>query len=465
MTGNHLMAFLLFCGIWLLVPILVDGSSTFTQLTGVWLAEWRKKRKGWRDIKLKTFPRVSLIVPVYNGAHNLGKTIQSIRAQSYPLKQLEVIVADNGSDDATRKAFLEQQWHNSIGSLQWISIPTRGKAWALNAGIHMANGEYIGNVDCDVELHPDAVLNMVKAFEADTSMGAATAAIEITASNGEKKSPFRYLMQECEFFEYLAAFWVGRQYQTVVNSLYTLAGAFSLFRRRILLNLTQYSNRTVTEDTDITFSQRAVPADGSGLRSRRHRVRGARRVPGCPLLTASPVAARRAGGGRVSPSPPGAPLLEHERPFPREDHPGGSHPGFPEGGVDLPLADVLPVRLCPAAGGVSHTGYVSLLHGHGRYDHGHVLPLGSPRGPTTTGASLVAIRGDSGLPVPAVLVPVRGFVTVLNEPPQWQTQPPWSKAVGHGKWLASTALISVSSMASYLTRSSMVFLTGFFARK
>jgi cellulose synthase/poly-beta-1,6-N-acetylglucosamine synthase-like glycosyltransferase len=41
-----------------------------------------------------------------------------------------------------------------------------------------------------------------------------------------------------------------------MNSIFTLAGAFSFFRREILLELPQYSDRTVSEDTDITFSLR-----------------------------------------------------------------------------------------------------------------------------------------------------------------------------------------------------------------
>jgi cellulose synthase/poly-beta-1,6-N-acetylglucosamine synthase-like glycosyltransferase len=46
---------------------------------------------------------------------------------------------------------------------------------------------------------------------------------------------------------------VGRQQQTLLGSLYTLSGAFSVFRREVLLRTFLYSQDTVTEDTDLTF--------------------------------------------------------------------------------------------------------------------------------------------------------------------------------------------------------------------
>ena len=151
---------------------------------------------------------------------------------------------------------MEHQWQNPMGALHWISTRSAGKSWALNAGIHMASGDYVSNVDCDVALHPDAVLNMVKAFESDPKLSAATGAIEIAPVAVDGRTTPLHLARECEFVEYFSAFRIGRQSQTLMNSVFTLAGAFSFFRREVLFNLLQYSNRAVSEDTDISFSLR-----------------------------------------------------------------------------------------------------------------------------------------------------------------------------------------------------------------
>jgi putative glycosyltransferase (exosortase G-associated) len=128
----------------------------------------------------------------------------------------------------------------------------RGKAWALNAGIHLARGNYIVNVDSDTVLASDAIRNVVAAMEADPELGAVTGAIEVLPPAADA-TPLQRVLAECEFFEYLAAFQVGRTHQTILQNLYTLSGAFSAFRREILLQTFLYSQETVTEDTDLTF--------------------------------------------------------------------------------------------------------------------------------------------------------------------------------------------------------------------
>jgi cellulose synthase/poly-beta-1,6-N-acetylglucosamine synthase-like glycosyltransferase len=57
---------------------------------------------------------------------------------------------------------------------------------------------------------------------------------------------------------------VGRRYQNIKNSLFTLSGAFSIFRRDILMKSFLYQTRTVSEDTDLTFNIRQAIAESQG---------------------------------------------------------------------------------------------------------------------------------------------------------------------------------------------------------
>jgi cellulose synthase/poly-beta-1,6-N-acetylglucosamine synthase-like glycosyltransferase len=101
---------------------------------------------------------------------------------------------------------------------------------------------------------------MVRSFQQDPKQAAATGSVEVLPSDrdpltGEKKDvhPLKYVLAEAEFLEYFVGFRIGRQYQSQTNSLFTLAGAFSAFRREILLKTFMYDQRTVSEDTDLTF--------------------------------------------------------------------------------------------------------------------------------------------------------------------------------------------------------------------
>ena len=241
-----------FWGVWLVLPIMVDGSVSFAYLIGC--VTGRAKRMPIRPITLAPngfWPRVTIMVPVYNSAAILGRCIDSLKAQSYPQELIQILAIDNGSKDNSYKIFCEEQQQDWPGVIHWLSTFHSGKTWALNVGIHYASTPYIINLDSDVTVHPDAIANMVAAFENDPSMICATGAVEIEPAPRERG--FMRLIHECEFQEYYFSFNVGRRFQSAAGSLFTLAGAFSAFRREALLGTFMYDASTVGEDTFMTF--------------------------------------------------------------------------------------------------------------------------------------------------------------------------------------------------------------------
>src|SRR4029450_5225599 len=87
-------------------------------------------------------PKVSVIIPTYNGAGFIGETIDSVLEQTY--QDFELIVVDDGSTDETHKVL------NSYGDkLKICSQANRGVTAARNAGIQAASGELIAFLDHD----------------------------------------------------------------------------------------------------------------------------------------------------------------------------------------------------------------------------------------------------------------------------------------------------------------------------
>lgn len=239
-----------FWGIWLFVPILVDGISTFMSIAGVLGMHWHRRRQR-RATPGEYAPFVSIILPVYNSSTTLEACLRSIAEQDYPSTRLEVLLINNGSTDESFEVFTRLQAELDVW-MTWHSIVNQGKAWALNAGIHLARGEYILNVDSDVVLAPTAVREVVNVLEAEPDLGAVTGAIHVLPP-ADDASSLQRILAGCEALEYLSAFHVGREHQTLLRNLYTLSGAFSVFRRDVLLQTFLYSQKTVTEDTDLTF--------------------------------------------------------------------------------------------------------------------------------------------------------------------------------------------------------------------
>ena len=246
---EHFIALIVFSGVCLLIPMVVDGITTLYALIGVSLVHLNRARK--RTPQLQSYPLVSIIIPVYNSEETLESCLRSIAAQDYPNDQMEIHLINNGSSDRSHQIFvrIRQKLQLHMG---WYSIFDKGKAWAMNAGIHMANGAYIFNIDSDVVLAADAVRRVVEEMEYNLDLGAVTGAIQVLPP-AEDDPPLMGLLAKCEFFEYLTAFHVGREHQTLMQNIYTLSGAFSVFRRELLLQTDLYRNVTVTEDTDLIF--------------------------------------------------------------------------------------------------------------------------------------------------------------------------------------------------------------------
>lgn len=253
------LAFLLFWGIWMLAPLAIDVTMALVYMVMVYLFPESKDRASIPD--LSYLPYVSVVIPVHNSAATLHKCLYSIVQQQYPLEKIQVICVNNGSTDNSFQVYSQFQDDYLLANMNWISMESAGKSIALNAGIYMIKGDYIINVDSDAWLDEYAILRMVEAFENDSRLVAATGGIHIDKELG-KQTRFIDVMHYCEEIEYLVAFNVGRRYQSLTNNLFTLSGAFSAFRRDVILKSFMYSERTVSEDTDLTFHLRQYQMKG-----------------------------------------------------------------------------------------------------------------------------------------------------------------------------------------------------------
>ncbi|MEW6065534.1 hypothetical protein P378_13190 [Desulforamulus profundi] len=246
--------FMIFWGIWLLVPLVADVSVAVGYFTT--LLFYGEGKLGKKE-HLTYYPYVTIVVPVYNSAATLEKCLLSIINQTYPVEYIQVICVDNGSKDNSFEVFQQFQYKYRNMSLMWTSVDRPSKSIALNVGMYSGQGTYLINLDSDSWLDKDAVMHIVQTFENDTALVAATGSIRV---DKEVKGNPRLIdmINYCEMIEYLVAFDVGRRYQTITNTLFTLSGAFSIFRRETMLQSFLYQERTVSEDTDLTFHIRNI---------------------------------------------------------------------------------------------------------------------------------------------------------------------------------------------------------------
>lgn len=112
--------------------------------------------------------KVSIIIPAYNIAPYIERCLDSVLTQT--LKEIEVLVVDDGSKDAT--ADKVNAYTNRDNRIKLIQKENGGVTSARLAGIREATGEYIGFVDGDDVIEPDMyerLLDNALKYQADIS--------------------------------------------------------------------------------------------------------------------------------------------------------------------------------------------------------------------------------------------------------------------------------------------------------
>lgn len=97
-------------------------------------------------------PKVSIIIPVFNGANYLSQAIDSALGQTYP--DCEVIVVNDGSQDDGATERIALSYGNRIF---YYTKDNGGVSSALNFGIARMTGEYLAWLSHDDLFHPDKI--------------------------------------------------------------------------------------------------------------------------------------------------------------------------------------------------------------------------------------------------------------------------------------------------------------------
>ncbi len=112
---------------------------------------------------------ISIIVPVYNVEKYLEKCVKSIIHQTY--QKIEIILVDDGSKDNSGKLCDELQKKDN--RIKVIHKPNGGLSDARNAGLKLAQGQYIGFVDSDDYIAKDmfqTLYHLIQENNADISI-------------------------------------------------------------------------------------------------------------------------------------------------------------------------------------------------------------------------------------------------------------------------------------------------------
>ena len=129
-------------------------------------------------------PAVSVVVVACNEAATIARKLDSLLAQDYPGHRLEIIVASDGSTDATAEIVRAYAAHRVC--LMELPGPN-GKPVALNAAVQRATGDVLVLCDARQPFEPEAVGRLVRAL-GDPTVGAASGELVLAGGSGSGAS-------------------------------------------------------------------------------------------------------------------------------------------------------------------------------------------------------------------------------------------------------------------------------------
>jgi glycosyltransferase involved in cell wall biosynthesis len=123
-------------------------------------------------------PRVTVVVAAYDEEDVIARKVENVLSLDYPRDRLQLIVASDGSTDATVPRAEE------AGADLVLDLPRGGKVRAQDQAVERASGEIVVFSDANALLEPDALRHLVQRFQDDPGLGYLCGQVRFTTEDG-----------------------------------------------------------------------------------------------------------------------------------------------------------------------------------------------------------------------------------------------------------------------------------------
>jgi poly-beta-1,6-N-acetyl-D-glucosamine synthase len=187
-------------------------------------------------------PGVTVLIPAYNEEAVIASSVRAALDSNYP--QLEVLVLDDGSADATQAVAIDAAAGDARCRVLRDPV-NRGKAEQLNAGFAAAAHELVVVTDADAHIHRHAIRYLVGRMRSSPLMAAVTGSPFVT-----NRTRFICAMQVLEAATVIDLI---RRTQSLTGRVGTVAGVLGIFHRERVVAVGGYNGSMATEDIELTW--------------------------------------------------------------------------------------------------------------------------------------------------------------------------------------------------------------------
>ena len=169
-----------------------------------------------RAAPVENAPKISFVIPVRNDAVRLRRCLVSIAINQFPADRIEIIVADNGSQDDS--ALVAAQ-----AGARVLSLPGMAVGELRNRAAETATGEILAFVDADHEIAPEWLACAAAAFR-DPTVGAVGALCQAPNDGTWVQRTYDLLRRRSAGIRDVD--WLGSGNMAVRRAHFTLVGGF-----------------------------------------------------------------------------------------------------------------------------------------------------------------------------------------------------------------------------------------------
>lgn len=119
-------------------------------------------------------PKVSIVMPCYNGADTIARAVRGVLRQTY--RPIQLILVNDGSNDASDRVITDMRPEIEASGIEFVYHvqQNHGLGGAINTGLKFVTGEYLAWADADDELLPESVRLRVEFLESHPEFGSIT---------------------------------------------------------------------------------------------------------------------------------------------------------------------------------------------------------------------------------------------------------------------------------------------------
>jgi len=194
------------------------------------------------------FPLVSVLIASYNEKFVIGRTLDAIKSLDYPEGKLQVVVADDSTDDTRGVIDKKVEELNSSGLVALISRRNNRegfKSGALNHAAPLLRGDYVLLLDADSTVTPASLSRGLAAFRLDPRV--AFVSFRVGHYNREQNLITRLFALSQDQGDTIT-----KMGSYTLDAPYSFQGGFTLMSLAVLREVGYWTNDSIVDDADLS---------------------------------------------------------------------------------------------------------------------------------------------------------------------------------------------------------------------